>query len=153
MKAQIREYMAKTFFACAWADYQEEFGEGIGMGAEIMDEIPDNYPVSAYDAADHLIKAMERINGATIESIFEICRAEPGNHRREPDEDEFGYCMAMQAMGHGVGWDDNHPGLFHESGWKGKEGYRPQIFETPRIEFSYFDLPDSEYPIPNEETP
>lgn len=152
MREQIREYMAKTFFATAWADYQDEYGEGVGMGVEIMDVIPDTYPESAYKAADKLITRMEFINGETIERIYEICRDEPGKHSRDPDPDEFGYCMAMQAMGHGVGWDDNHPSMFHEKhiDWDGHNIHRSKRFDVPHLEYSYFDLPDAEYPIPEE---
>lgn len=137
----IRDYMAKTFFAFAWADWQEEYGDISLSGVEIMDAIPEEYPDTAYMAADILIKKMEEINGLDIKTIFEICRGAPGEHRREPDADEFGYCMAMQAMGHGVGWDDNHPSMFHNN---------PR-FKVPHVEYSYFDLPENEYPIPVEQ--
>lgn len=152
MKDQIREYMAKTFFATAWADYQDEYGSGVGMGVEIMDAIPDTYPQSAYDAADKLIAGLEKVNGMDIETIFKTCKDEPGAHHREPDEDEFGYCMAMQAMGHGVGWDDNHPSMFHEKhiDWDGHNIHRSKRFNVPRFEYSYFDLPYTDYPIPSE---
>lgn len=68
-------------------------------------------------------------------------RDEPGDHYREPDEDEFGYCMAMQAMGHGVGWDDNHPSMFHEKHitWDGHNIHRPQVFKVPHIKGNYID--------------
>lgn len=152
MKTQIREYMAKTFFATAWADYQDAHGEGIGAGQEIMDLIPEPYPQSAYEAADKLVKGLEKVNGASLDSIFQTCRDEPGDHHREPDEDEFGYCMAMQAMGHGVGWDDNHPSMFRERyiDWVSPEIHRPQRFSVPRMEYTYFDLPEEAYPIPRE---
>jgi hypothetical protein len=151
MKEQIREYMAKTFFATAWADYQEQ-ALGEGLQGEIMDQIPDTYPESAYSAADKLIAGLEKVNGTTLETIFQTCRDEPGDHHREPDEDEFGYCMAMQAMGHGVGWDDNHPAMFHEKriDWVEPKINRPQRFKVPSMEYTYFDLPDSEYPITSE---
>jgi hypothetical protein len=149
MRDEIRESMAKTFFAVAWADYQEQV-LGEGLQGEIMDQIPDDYPESAYSAADKLIEGLERLNGVTVETIFDLCRKEPGNHYREPDADEFGYCMAMQAMGHGVGWDDNHPSMFHEKNihWDNHNIDRPQVFKVPNLEYSYFDLPDAEYPIP-----
>lgn len=149
MKTQIRESMAKAFFAAAWADWQDKYGDGVGMGVEIMDVIPDEYPQSAYDAADKLITGMEKINGMSIERIFEICRDEPGDHRGEPDEDEFGHYMAMQSMGHGVSWDDNHPSMFYAKriDWVEPKINRPQVFKVPSIEFSYFDLPESEYPL------
>lgn len=150
MRDQIREYMAKTFFATAWADYQDEYGDGIGAGQEIMDLIPKPYPQSAYDAADKLIAGLEKLNGVSLETIFETCRDEPGEHEREPDEDEFGYCMAMQAMGYGAGWDDNHPSMFHARGLTGHSDYRKKWFDVPHLEYTYFDLPEGDYPIPNE---
>ncbi len=147
MRTAIRRYMAKTFFATAWADWVAQYGEGTpGMGVDIMDLVPDEYPQSAYAAADDLIAGMEKLNGASLETIFKTCQEEPGFHRREPDEDEFGYCMAMQSMGHGVGWDDCHPSMFHNSGIG--DTRRIQRFDTPWVDYSYFDLPEAEYPIP-----
>jgi hypothetical protein len=117
-----------------------------------MGVIPETYPESAYKAADKLIVGLEKLNGVSLETIFETCRDAEGLHMREPDEDEFGYCMAMQAMGHGVGWDDNHPSMFHEKriDWVTPPIYRPAVFKIPDLEYTYFDLPHAEYPIPED---
>jgi hypothetical protein len=95
---------------------------------------------------------LEKVNGVSLETIFETCRDAEGKHSREPDEDEFGYCMAMQAMGHGVGWDDNHPSMFHAKriDWVTPKIDRPQTFTVPNLEYSYFDLPETDYPIPED---
>lgn len=130
--SEIREAMAKAFFATAWADYEEQVKHESLAQTEIMDVLPDNIPESAYAAADNVIGTIEKSTGRKISDLYNEAKEAPGDHYKEPDEDSFGHYLAMQAMGHGVSWSDDHPDL---------------TFDVPRVEYSYYDLPEAEYPI------
>lgn len=132
----IRQYMAKTFFASAWADYEEQVAQNPHGGVDIMDVMPDNIPESAFIAADKVINFVQKETGKPISELYNIAANTEGKHYREPTEEDFAYSLAMQSMGHGVGWSDNHPDL---------------TFKLPHLEYSYYDLPEDEYPIPEEE--
>lgn len=58
--------------------------------------------------------------------------------------DTFAHCLAMQALGHGVGLEDDIPRIHARlPGWI--------LASVPRIEFSYLDLDAGRYPAPKEE--
>jgi hypothetical protein len=59
MKEEILEHAAKAFFASAWADYQEEYGDVNLSGCKILDVMPDVCP-SAIEAAEKLITEVEK---------------------------------------------------------------------------------------------
>lgn len=107
-RIEILRYMARAFFASAWANAAEESDKGPSLsGVEIMDVLPRITDESAYVAARTLCFDMERVNGADIVSLFDrLCAACVGEGDREHTAEMFGHYAAMQAMGHGVGLDD-----------------------------------------------
>ena len=76
VKTEIHQYMARAFFACAWADQQEAMGCSFS-GMEIMDVLPAEIDPAALAAATDLITSMEHANGCSIGALLERCAAAP----------------------------------------------------------------------------
>lgn len=136
---EILEHMARAFFACAWADYDEEFGDVIGAGTEIMDVMPDELDPSAREAAKDLAERLEKQHGLPIVEIFRKAVEIAGTSGdREKSPEMFGHYAAMGAMGHGVS-------LYDAFGSKAAEFVNTSACY---MEFTYFDLDPAKYPIP-----
>lgn len=112
---EILEGMAEAFWGSAWADAMDEHGEGVGMGAQVMDvmpEVPEATKAFARESASKLCAA----NG--VKTLGELLvRAAKADGCEDPGENynrfgtyarSFGSDMAMQMMGHGVSWADDH---------------------------------------------
>jgi hypothetical protein len=117
------EGAAKAFFATAYADYVEE-GHSTdnelsederetrlslskpGPGEDWMDYLPE-IPPNAYALAGELWAMLEAANpgGCGVYTLAERAEAVDGE---KPDPEQFGHYLAMQAMGHGVSWFDDH---------------------------------------------
>lgn len=65
-------------------------------------------PKSAEEAAEKLATIIESQSGLALEEAYEIAVHEQG-HLKDPTLEGFGYCLAMEALGSGVGWADDHP--------------------------------------------
>lgn len=131
---------ARAFFVSAYVDFCEE-SEHDEETAEIAADLAKpgpredwcDYappaPPYAYALAGVLVARYQAavVGGCGIYTLaMRARRAEAGLGRSldllsfseddyalpEIDAEEFGNCLAMQAMGHGVSWDDNHKG-FH----------------------------------------
>lgn len=112
MTQEIKDAMAKAFFASAWADQAEECGESIR--GEIMDQTPATIDPAAIHAAETLAMDMVRANGKSLEELLlfvETC----GDGDREANADMFGHYCAMQAMGHGVGLHDAFGSIVYDA--------------------------------------
>jgi hypothetical protein len=114
VRKMIVDAMARAFFVEAWARNEEEkpkFRErgygGHGHQVDIMDVAPRTN-AAANAAAKELAKDIERANGRSLTSLYTTAVAQEG-HRKEPNPTDFGHYLAMQAMGHGVSWWDDHP--------------------------------------------
>lgn len=118
IRKTIIEAMARAFWVAAYADacdrYFEEHGEPpagydvAGPREDWMDKAPETGG-GALRAAFHLVRLFERKHLLSVEDVFEKACALEG-HRKDPTPSDFGHYMAMEAMGHGVGWGDDHPG-------------------------------------------
>lgn len=120
--------MARALWVTSYADWVENMVEdkaqrdlGPGPGGEWDDVTPDT-PESADQAAEDLVVLIERANNAStgdptatlmdlyyraVEADAAIFAAAPF----VPDEkyaEEFGHYLAMEALGHGVSWRDDH---------------------------------------------
>jgi acetylornithine deacetylase/succinyl-diaminopimelate desuccinylase-like protein len=127
IRAEIVANMATAFYACAWADQQEEDEDGVNLsGCEILDVMPQDDNDGADDAAEHLATQMEELNGKTLPEIMALGKG--GD--RPCDAEHFGHYAAMQAMGHGVGL---------ESVGMDSHGNDAAV-KVPNIEFSHYDL-------------
>ena len=116
------EGAAKAFFATAYADYVEE-GHSTdneltdderearlsldrpGAGEDWMDYLPE-IPPNAYALAGELWAALHAANGEA--GVYSLSLRAEHADGKAPDAEEFGHYLAMQAMGHGVSWFDDH---------------------------------------------
>ena len=102
MDSQILDGMAKAYWADAWASQMEEMQlSGHLSGMEIMDVMPQELPAKAMEIAKKLYAEIEKDNNIKLEDF-----TPPGEE--DFDKDLFGHYLAMEAMGHGVGWSDDH---------------------------------------------
>lgn len=104
---------AKAFFAMAYADFvEDEEREDDGYkyprpraGQDWMDFLPE-IPPNAYALAGELWAGLYQKNGAagpyTLAETAATLDGDP------VDAEDFGHCLAMQAMGTGVSWFDDH---------------------------------------------
>lgn len=106
---------ARAFFVSAYADYvenpddHEDDGDDEdlprpGGGGDWYDCAPET-PPNAYALAGELWAMLESKNGASVYAIAERAKAADGE---DPDPNQFGRDLAMEAMGHGVSWFDSH---------------------------------------------
>lgn len=119
-REDIIDAAARAGFVQAWASWMEERGES--LRGELMDQAPPT-PSKARAWAKKLIQGMETLNGLPVSEMYERALAMPGRHLRRSAPEDFGFTTAMQALGHGVSWADDHP----EHG-----------FLIPRADFSMF---------------
>lgn len=102
----VVEAMARALFVTAWADAEEEAGNTY-PGEELMDVAPKT-SAEAKRHAEKLAKQFEQKNGMSLDEL--LAKAAEADDE-EIDSDyarEFGHYLAMQAMGHGVSWFDDH---------------------------------------------
>lgn len=104
MSQEIKDAMARAFFASAFADQADECEQP--LRGEIMDQLPDEIDPAAIHAAETLARDMIRANGGrSLDELFSFVVAH-GCGDRDNSEEMFGHYCAMQAMGHGVGLGD-----------------------------------------------
>jgi len=67
-------------------------------------------PLSAWVKAGQLIGALQTLNGVHIAVLgARAARADTGDYDVNlTDAREFGYALALESLGHGVSWFDNH---------------------------------------------
>lgn len=113
---------ASAFFVTAYADYVEE---GYSSDNELTDDERNarvnlakprggqdwcDYapptPPNAYALAGELWAMLEKVNSGT--SVYALALRAEAVDGVEPDPEQFGHYLAMQAMGHGVSWFDDH---------------------------------------------
>lgn len=58
---------------------------------------------------EQLVDTFEAINYSTIEKMYAQAAGMQGKHYRNPDPEDFGHYLAMESLGHGVSWADDHP--------------------------------------------
>lgn len=65
-------------------------------------------------AAAALARSMEALNGMPIDDLYMVAVGREGTFGANRDAPEdFGHYMAMEALGHGVAWDDSAPSFPH----------------------------------------
>ncbi len=112
------EGAARAFFVCGYADYcdEEEIDDDRsdlpqpGAGGDWMDYAPADMPGHAYALAGELWAGLASMNdvGCGVYSLAEQAATADGIDRDDLDENNFGHYLAMEAMGHGVSWFDDH---------------------------------------------
>lgn len=126
VKREIVDAAARAFYVTAWAEREEERGRARGWGGrDLMDIAPRTSP-KAKVAGKRFIANLEAANkGTAVGALYVMAATAPGKHYKEPSPEDFGHTMAMQAMGHGVSWWDDHPHV---------------PITVPHYEFTMFDL-------------
>ena len=108
--------MARALFVNAWADKQIQLREegrkhkNPGPGGDWMDIAPKT-PPAATKAARALAKEFLVANRASsLTEVYERAIAAPGKRYGKRDSaEDFGFGVAMQALGSGVSWHDDNP--------------------------------------------
>lgn len=112
----VLDGFARCLHATAWADMRdrlEEEEDGAQPpytgGGEVLDYDP---PVTreARDAADHALATIQMDNGVSLADRWRIgegCLCHSCATHGTPWV--FGWYLAMEWLGHGVAWDDDHP--------------------------------------------
>lgn len=118
---EIFEGMARAFFVSAWSDKEDEEGRsGQYSGLDLMDVAPETSD-EAYDEAEKVVGQIEKENKRDIVDLFEeACKDSDLDPEDLDTANEFGHYLGMQALGHGVSWEDDHA---------------PLKFEVPSTEF------------------
>lgn len=107
--------MARAIWVMAWASWAQELTaaerkqHGVPrMSGADLDEIAPPTPDSAERAARDLYTLIERANGKTPGELFERACQVDGCDADAENADLFGHYLAMQSMGEGVSWFDDH---------------------------------------------
>lgn len=116
------EGAARAFFVTAYADYVEEGWskdndltdeeretrrdlDKPGAGGDWYNYAPET-PPNAYALAGELWAMLHAANGEA--GVYSLALRAEAADGVAPDPEEFGRDLAMQAMGHGVSWFDDH---------------------------------------------
>lgn len=113
--SQIITAMARALHVCAYADASDagqlpEGHERAGQGSDWMDIAPE----TSAEAKEFAAYTGGRIAAMNGQSLFFLCRAAAMADGENPDDiggkyvDDFGHYLAMQCLGHGVSWFDDH---------------------------------------------
>lgn len=101
----IRESIARTLFLMAYADAAEEPGRRLprARSGEDWNDVAPRTPASAFACADKLLARIAEKRPSIAVDCARWC-ASTGL-----DENRFGHCVAMMALGAGVGLFDDLP--------------------------------------------
>lgn len=107
---EFTEGAARALFVDAWASEKEREAEDTGVrawppGSELMDIAPET-PAEAILEAGRLLGMLEEANKTSVHVL--VAAAAKADGVSEIDVSEFGHYIAMQALGHGVSWFDDH---------------------------------------------
>jgi len=97
-----------------------------GAQEDWMDYAPET-SAHARAVAKYAIAAIAKRNKVDLLDVFEANSA-LDDHRRDPELRDFGHYLAMEWLGHGVGWADDHPDHGLELG--GGEYYIHDVRDT-----------------------
>jgi hypothetical protein len=103
MSLRFIEGAARAMFVQEWAYDEEEQGRTY-WGMNLMNIAPATPVEVKYEAAA-LLGRLEQLNGVSLPVL--IHRAEEADGK-PVDPERFGHYIALQALGHGVGWFDDH---------------------------------------------
>ena len=111
---EVVDGMARALFADAWVAEQEEAGESFS-GTEILDVLPETDDEAA-DEALRFYGQVEGTNRTDMAALLEKAgKADGYRSWEEAPADRhgsyawtFGWYVAMQALGSGVSWFDDH---------------------------------------------
>lgn len=103
--------VAVAYYASAWADNAETNGPPYPPGCELTDEAGEP-PPDWVDWAMRVAGALAYSAGCNVHAIVQRA-LDTNDTPRDTGAfiEDLGFCLAMQVMGHGVRWSDDHPDL------------------------------------------
>lgn len=128
---------ARALFVLEWANEMER--QGITFPGAKLEDVAPATPLDVLIVAARLLGCVEQLNGLSLAVIWANAREGEG-HRRAPTVEDFGWAIAMQALGTGVAWTDDHP-EFSLPGEpvRGRRGFRVPAFSFDLAEIAYWD--------------
>lgn len=101
--SQMIDGVVAALWIPAWANFEEE--QGRSFSGQRLEDVAPAPPASVRRAARAWTMKLVQLNKKTLNSIYgDASRAEG----YPVDANELGYYLAMQSLGHGVGWGDSH---------------------------------------------
>ena len=132
MKTILLNAIARALFVSAWADWKDEHGSGCPAQVDVMDIAPET-PDFMKGHAEKVLAGWLKINNLTLEQL-EAKTLE--TWQGVGDEEEMfrirGHYLAMEGLGHGVSWEDDH---------------NEMNLKTFHYEFSYYEIPFDICPV------
>lgn len=125
---ELTESFARTIFVLAWADAMEEDGISLSQ-VDLMKDAPKTSP-GAFSAARKFMEDFGAANNRPVSKLYEQLLLDDDLGDTGKNRGDFGYYMAMEALGHGVSWADDH----HQ-----------HSLEVPDIDFGMHDLLPQDY--------
>ena len=116
LREQILESAARALFVMAWANAWENSGRSTrGWGGQDLMQLAPPTNERAKTIIATWAGKIERQHGAPLDVLYERAAAETeleieqnGARHQRPIPDRFGHYLAMEAMGHGTTWMDDH---------------------------------------------
>lgn len=110
---EILAGIPRGVWADLWATEQEEKGRSFS-GQEITSLAPRT-PAFAKKWARKVADDIVRLNGKSLEELYDTVTDRELDRPFPHDKDQFGLLLGMQAVGHGVSWSDDVRGLHHDA--------------------------------------
>jgi len=114
----ILDGMATILWGSAWADHADECKCTNLSGCEITEIMPA-IPKEAREHAERIASTYEKMNECSLEALYQRALDADAKEGIEAcDEnaslERFGECLAWEAMGAGVSWEDDHAEYEHD---------------------------------------
>lgn len=137
----IIEEVARTLWVQWWAREHERRAEEDGdhrlpwgAGGNLEEHAPET-PPEAYVDAGRVVGMVEERNGLQVDAAWARALGRDGrdwesltDHDTEDSKKEFAYCLAMESLGSGVSWADDHEDHGLEVPQIEFPGYMPEVF-------------------------
>jgi hypothetical protein len=107
LDSEIEAIMSRTLYVNAFADLSDELSVPLGGGADYMDAAGAT-PKSFSCEAAFLSGTLEHLNNETMGQMYIRALSESGLEDSEELRSNFGHYIVMEALGHGVSWNDDH---------------------------------------------
>ncbi len=146
--------MARALFVQWWATWADGHTQATGerlypMGCELYDHAPET-PASAFREAAYLAGYVSALNGVDLFRLARNAAIKDGvlDTNSLPDKywEDMGFYIAMQCLGHGVSWLDDHA----DPEWKLLSYYDVDFYDDG---FAYYIENGTEITMPDPSLP
>lgn len=108
----IKDGMARAIWVTSFADWVEGLPKAqqreLAPGGGDWNDAAGETPRSALEAGQALVELYEQANDKPIADLFRTAAQADGRKPSSRLADLFGHALAMQALGTGVAWTDDH---------------------------------------------